>query len=153
MGSVISEFINFLITLMILVAVMIVTKAPFYFKIMPVALITITALILMIIGIGLMLSIFSVYYTDVQHLYGVITFMLMYASALFYPIEIIPEPYKSYMLLNPLFWLIDQFRQVISLGVVPDALYLLNSMLLGLIIFIMGVIIFKKYSDKVTMRF
>ena len=153
LGNVISEFINFLISLGILFAVMIATGAPFYFSVMPVAIITIISAILMVIGFGLILSILAIYYTDVEHLYGVITFMLMYACALFYPIEIVPEPYQSYMLLNPVYWLVDQFRQMMFMGVIPDTLNLVNSFLFSLIIFIIGIIVFKKYEQKISMRF
>jgi len=107
----------------------------------------------MIIGLGLMLSIICVYYTDVQHLWGVLSVMIMYSSALFYPMDIIPEPFHQYMILNPLYWIVDQFRSFIYVGAIPDVLNMVNSLLLSVIILIFGIIIFKKYEKKVSMRF
>lgn len=152
-GSIVSEFLNFIITLIILIFVMIVTNAPFYIETMIFSLIPIISLVMMITGIGLMLSVFSVYYTDVEHLWGVATLMGMYASAIFYPMDIIPEPYHQYMILNPIFWIIDQFRAFAINGVIPNGLYIINSLLLSAIILIMGIIIFKKLEKRVTMKF
>lgn len=153
LGSIISEFINFIITLIILLGVMIVTKAPFYFDTIPLSIIPIISLIMMICGIGLIVSILCVYYSDIQHLWDVIALLIMYASAVFYPMEIIPEPYHQYMILNPVFWIIDQFRHFMIWGSIPSTLNVINSIILSSIILIMGIIIFQTFKDKIAKRF
>lgn len=153
LGGIISEFITFLISVVILVGVMIVTNASFYFITMPFAIMPIICLIMMTIGVGLLLSIVCVYYTDIQHLWSVVTLMLMYASAIFYPMDIIPEPYHTYMVLNPFYWIIDQFRDLFVYGVFPDLLNVVNLFLLSLIILIFGIVVFKKYEKRVVMKF
>lgn len=152
LGGIISEFINFLITLVILIFVMIVTHAHFYFFTMPLSIIPIIFCMMMIVGLGYLLSILCVYYTDIQHLWGVITMMLMYASAIFYPMDIIPDPYHKYLLLNPLYWIISQFRDLIMYGTFPDALNLINTCLFSIIVLIFGIIIYKKYGKNITMK-
>ena len=151
-GGVISEFINFIITLIIFVGVMIVTKAPFYSTSM-FAIIPIVSLIFMITGTGLILAVLCVHFSDIQHLWSVVTLMLMYASATFYPMDIIPEPYHQYMILNPVFWVIDQFRHLVIWGTIPNLLNMINLVLLSAIIFVLGVIVFKKYEKKLTLKF
>lgn len=153
LGSVISEFLNFFITLMLLVCVMFVTHAPFYWSIMPILIIPIMSILIMVTGLGLILSIACVYYADIQHLWGVVSMMLMYASAIFFPMDIVPEPYHSYLILNPLFWVIDQVRCLVYYGTIPQIVYMSNLLLLSLIILVLGVIIFKKYEKKVAMKF
>lgn len=152
LGSIISEFLTFLIYLILLVIVMIVTHAQFYLTI-PLAIIPIISIVLMTTGVGFLLSIGSVYYSDIQHLWSVVSIILMYASALFYPMNIIPEPYHQYMILNPLFWIIDQFRSFIYVGEIPSLVYITNSLLLSTIILVLGIIVFKKYEKRITMRF
>ena len=132
---------------------MIVINAPFYIPLMFLSVIPVISLVIMITGLSLILSIVSVYYTDIQHLWGVVTLMLMYACAIFYPVTIVPEPYYSYMILNPLFWFIDQFRCFIYQGTIPSVLNIVNSYLLSLIVLVIGIIIFKKFEDKVIMKF
>lgn len=152
LGAIISEFLTFLIYLILLVLALIVTKSPFYF-IMPLSIVPVVSIIIMATGLGFLLSILCVYYTDVQHLWGVLSIMIMYGSAIFYPMDIVPEPFHKYMILNPLFWIIDQFRSFIYSGTMPPVLYMVNSLLISLIILVFGIIIFKKYEKIVSMRF
>ena len=151
LGGIASEFINFIITLIILVAVMIVTNATFYFTSI-FSIISILCLIMMIIGIGLILSIAYVYFSDIKHLYDIITLLLMYASAIFYPMEIIPLTFRKYMVLNPFYWIIDQFRQFVIFGNIPTTLSIINTFLISLIILVLGILIFKKYDKKVALK-
>ena len=78
--------------------------------------------------------------------------IIMYASAIFYPIDIIPEEFRQYIILNPVLWIIDQFRDFLTLGVIPNTLNIFNSLILSLIILVLGIIIFKKYEQKATMK-
>lgn len=151
LGSIISEFLNYIIMLILLVVIMIITHVPFHLTII-LSVIPIISLLIMITGLSFMLSIVCVYYSDIQHLWSVITLMLMYASALFYPIEIIPEPFRQYMLLNPLLWIIEQLRCFILYGQFPPIGNMVNSILLSIIILVFGLIIFKKYENKVAMN-
>ena len=153
LGGILSEFLNFLIMLILLVVIMFITHAPFYFPIIFCSIIPIISIFIMIVGLGLILSIACVYYTDIRHLWTIISMMLLYASAVFYPMNIIPEPFRGYMMLNPLYWIIDQFRCFVYKGVLPNGINLINSLLLSLIILICGIIIFKKYEDKVVTKF
>lgn len=152
LGGIISEFFNFIITIVILILVMIVTHAHFYFFTMPLSIIPIIFCLMIITGLGFLLSIICVYYTDIQHLWGVITLMLMYASAIFYPMDIIPNPYQKYLLLNPMYWIISQFRELIMYGTFPEALNLINTFLFSMIILIFGIIIYKKYGKNITRK-
>lgn len=152
LGGIISEFLNFVITIVILLLVMIVTHAHFYFFTMPLSIIPIIFCLMIIIGLGFLLSIMCVYYTDIQHLWGVIVLMLMYASAIFYPMDIIPDPYHKYLLLNPMYWIISQFRDLVMYGTFPDTLNLINTFLISMIILVFGIIIYKKYGKNITMK-
>lgn len=153
LATIISEFLNFIIAILLLVGVMLVTNANFYFNLIPFAIIPVISTTMMILGFGLMLSIISVYYTDIKHLWGVVVMMLFYASAIFYPMDIIPEPYHHYLVLNPIFWVVDQFRSFVYYGTFPTLISMVNSLLLSAIILIIGIIIFKKYENKVLMKF
>lgn len=153
LGGILSEFLNYLIMLVLLVVIMFITHSPFYFPILFGAIIPIISVFIMIVGLGLMLSIACVYYTDIQHLWTVISMMLLYSSAIFYPMDIVPEPFRGYMMLNPLYWVIDHFRCFVYQGIAPSVIGLINSLLISLIILICGIIVFKKYEDKIVTKF
>lgn len=151
-GCVLSEFLNFIISLIILLGVMVYTNTQFY-PLMVLSFIPVVSIMIMTTGIGMIFSILCVYYTDMEHLWSVATLALMYSSAIFYPMTIIPEPYFSYMLLNPFYWAIDQFRDLIYLGIMPNTLNLINLILFSIIVLLFGIIIFKKFESKITKNF
>lgn len=150
LGCIFSEFLNFLITLIILAGVMVVTNTSIT-MFLPLCILPIIALVMISTGIGLILSILTVYYADVQHLWSVIIMMLMYSTAIFYPMDIIPSPYYDYMILNPLFWIIDQFRNFLYMGISPNFISIINLFLISMIILIFGIVIYKKYESRVVM--
>ena len=151
LGSIISELLNFIIMLILLVVIMAITHSTFYVTII-LFFIPIISLFIMITGLGLVLSIVCVYYTDIQHLWSVLSMFLMYASGIFYPMSIIPNPYKQYLLLNPIYWVINQFRCLVYHGIIPQIDYMINLFLLSLIILVFGIIIFKKFENKITTK-
>ena len=153
LGAILSEFLNYLIMLILLIVVMIVTHSSFHLPILFFSLIPVFLLFLMITGLGLILSVVCVYYTDVLHLWSVVSMFLMYASAIFYPMEIIPQPYRQVLMLNPIYCFIDQFRCFVYQGVFPQSISVIYSLLLSLIVLLLGIIVFKKYEDKVAMKF
>lgn len=150
-GGVCSEFINFLISLIILVAVMYLTGLALN-PIDILIIIPIVILFVMIMGVGLILSIVCTYFRDIEYLYNIFTMLLMYACAIFYPMEIIPEPLRSYAELNPLYMVIDQFRDIVMYNVVPNIMSIINSALFAAIVFVLGIIIFKKYQKRITLE-
>lgn len=74
-GIVCSEFINFLISLVVLVAVMIFTGAPFHFALIysPIPLFF---LLVLTMGVGLILATATTFFTDIKYLYGVLVMLL-----------------------------------------------------------------------------
>ena len=153
LASVITEFLNYLISLILVVGVMIATHAPFYFNTIPYMIIPVISLIMMTTGFSLILSILAVYYSDIIHLWGVVSLLILYTSAIFYPMDIISEPFRSYAILSPVFWIIDQVRDYVYLGTMHSVSNTINSMLLSIIILIFGIIVFQAYRDRVSKRF
>ena len=153
LASVITEFLNYLISLILVVGVMIATHAPFYFNTIPYMIIPVISLIMMTTGFSLVVSILAVYYSDIIHLWGVVSLLILYTSAIFYPMDILAEPYRSYAILSPVFWIIDQVRDYVYLGTMHSMSNTINSMLLSIIILLFGIIVFRAYRDRVSKRF
>ena len=71
----------------------------------------------MIIGVGLILAVLNTYFSDVGYIYSIFTLLLMYASALFYPMDIVPADIQVIFTLNPLYIVITCFRDTIIYGI------------------------------------
>jgi ABC-type polysaccharide/polyol phosphate export permease len=140
-------FLISLISLLDLVLVMLVTGASFsiYILYAPVYLVL---LYIFVVGCGLILSTLNVFFRDMQHLYGVLIMMLMYLSALFYPVEIIPAAYQKLFFLNPIFHYIVGFRHATYYATAPDIGNLLYCSGAALIAIVVGMIVFEKNQDK-----
>ncbi|MEE3490725.1 MAG: ABC transporter permease [Methanobrevibacter sp.] len=145
------EFINFLISFVILFGVMLITGASFHitsiFAILPIGL-----LIIMIFGIGLILAVCNTYFSDIGHLYNVFALILMYASALFYPIEIVPARVQIIFSLNPLYSAITCFREAVVYGVIPDLWTLAYLAVFAFAVFGIGILLFSLYEKKLALE-
>ena len=151
LGNVCSEFLNFLMSMIVMIAIMIATQAPFYFMSI-FAVIPIATLFILITGVGLILAIVCTKFTDIEYLYKIFTSLLTYACAIFYPISIVPQPVRGYMELNPIYGIIAQFREFVMFGRFPSKKIMLTSFVFSLIIFVIGVIIFKRNQEKITLE-
>ena len=72
-----------------------------------------------------LLSALGVYLRDLPQLTGVAVNILMFLSAVFYPIAALPVRWQPLLTINPLVQVIEQTRQVLVRGELPDKLYLL----------------------------
>lgn len=144
------EFVNFLISFVILFGVMIITGAQFHLTILLV-IFPIISLLMLIFGIGLILAVLNTYFTDVGYLYNVFTLILMYASALFYPMEIVPARVQMIFTLNPIYSAVSCFRECIIYGVPPTLSTLLYLTVFGATVFLIGIVLFNIYEKKLTL--
>ena len=150
-GTISYEFINFIISLIILFGVMILTGAQFHFSII-FAIIPLILLILMIIGVGLILAVLNTYFSDINHMYSIFALLLMYSSALFYPMEIVPANIQMIFTLNPLYIVISCFRDCIMYGLFPEISSLLYLSIFSVMIFTVGFLIFAIQEKKLTLQ-
>ena len=147
LGITFSNLVTFLLSLIILVAVMIVTKAPFTPYILLAAVPTVL-LVMFTIGVGLILATVTVFFRDIEHLYGVFITLLLYGSAIFYPVEIIPPQYQIILFLNPVFIYINMFRDAFLRATWFDPLQLLYGTVVAIVALIIGIVVFYKNQDK-----
>ncbi|WP_416212989.1 ABC transporter permease [Pantoea eucrina] len=91
-------------------------------------------LIIVSIGLSWFLSSLGVFIRDVGQTIAIITMILMFLSPIFYPVSALPEKFQHVIMLNPLTFIIEQSRNVIIWGKMPDftglALYSLAALCL-----------------------
>ena len=92
-------------------------------------------LLLFIMGLTWGLASLGVYLRDISQFIGMVTMVLMFLSPIFYPASALPEQYRHLLLLNPLTPAIEQARDVLFWGKVPDmtilSVYLLGAALVA----------------------
>lgn len=145
------EFINFLISLVILLGVMIVTGQEFHLM-MFASVIPVVFVVIMIVGVSLILTVLNTYFSDVGHFYSIFTIILMYASALFYPMEIVPADVQIIFTLNPLYTAISCFRDTMMYNMFPEISSLLYLAVFSIMLFGVGFLLFRIHEKKLILR-
>lgn len=101
-------------------------------------------LVLASLGISWFLSALGVYMRDIGQLTGVFTTVLMFVSAVFYPVSALPEEYQVWLKFNPLLLIIAESRKVLIFGDLPDWTLLIILTLVGFIMAFSGFWFFQK---------
>lgn len=96
------------------------------------------------LGTAWFLAALGVYVRDIGQVTTVFTTVLMFVSAVFYPVSALPEAYQAWLRLNPLVLIITESRKVLIFGSLPDWSWLGIALLMGLAIAFAGFWWFQK---------
>lgn len=77
-------------------------------------------LVILSMGLSWMLASLGVFLRDVGQTVGIITTVLMFLSPVFYPVTAVPVRFRSYIMANPLTFIIEQARSVLIWGDSPS---------------------------------
>ena len=76
--------------------------------------------LLLSLGIGYVVAATSVYLRDIPHLTGIVTQILFFMTPIFYRVDMVPERMRLILLCNPLTPMVDQARDVLLFGNLPN---------------------------------
>ncbi|WP_443091310.1 ABC transporter permease [Basfia succiniciproducens] len=138
-----SSLVNLIFSLSALILVMLFTQATFSWNLLffPVIILQV---FMFALGISLFLAAATVFFRDIQYLWTVVISMWTYLTPIFYPVSIIPEQYQTIYKLNPMYWYIEQFRDIVLYAKFPSA----NAILIGFSISILAVCLGAFYFNK-----
>ena len=94
-------------------------------------------------GLGILLSSLSIRFRDVRFAMQFVIRMLMYSAPIVYSASSVPEEYRIFYSLNPLVGIIEGFRACL-LGTPIQWLYIWPGAIVTIIVFIAGVLYFKR---------
>jgi lipopolysaccharide transport system permease protein len=77
-------------------------------------------LVILTTGLAWMLTSLGVFLRDVGQTIGIITTVMMFLSPVFYPVTSLPEPFRPWLMANPLTFIIEQVREVLIWGHLPN---------------------------------
>lgn len=139
-GSVL--FHNLISLLVLLIAQFVFTQIlPWTVIVFPLVLLP---LVLFCLGLGWFLASLGVYVRDIGQVTSAFTTILMFLSAVFYPITALPEIYQPWLKLNPLAYIINESRNVLIYGKLPAWDMLGIIFLFGLFVALAGFWWFQK---------
>ncbi len=152
-SSISLALINFLINLFIIgvvsviVGVHINATSALYF------LFVCMTLLLLVTSVSFFTSIMLVHLRDLTHVTELGMQLLFYASAVFFPIEIVPEKWRPIIQINPLAALIEAGRGAIVYGEILRFKYVLVLFIISVVLLFVGRSYFNKQVKRITEYF
>lgn len=151
MSRVFSAAINFFYTFIAFVLLLI----PFRIKpslTMLLAPVIFICVVLFCLGIGYILSCLYGFFGDVKYLYSVFLTMLMYLSAIFYPVGYLGDVVRTIIENNPVYNFISCFRKVMIYGQLPNQAEFIRLFGWAIGGYFVGLFLFKRLENKLMMQ-
>ena len=152
---VLSSLVNFLLGIVVLFGLIMVFHVGLTGSVLALP-IVIVAQVLFTLGMVFFLSTANVFYRDTRHIMQVVMQAWFFLTPIFYPIDVIPESATVLGIavnlqlwvrrLNPMASLIASYRDILYNGVVPGLDFLLRTIVTCFVVFIVGYLIFCRYS-------
>lgn len=102
-------------------------------------------------GVGLILSVLAVYFKDIEYIWQVVTRLVFYMVPIIYPLSKITTPWILVVIeANPLYPMIELFRQCVIFGTPMDPVFLIRSIVIAVITLIAGILFFNWKSDDLV---
>lgn len=100
------------------------------------------------VGIGLILSALYVFFRDIDYLWRVLLQLLMYGSAIFYPIDTFSPKMQIVFACNPIYRHIAFFREIVLENTVPSAETHLVLVGIAVVTLMVGMFMYKRYNTR-----
>lgn len=111
------------------------------------------AMFLGMYGISFFTSIWMVHVRDLAHISELLLQLLFYASAVFYPVAMIPERYRFIVEYNPVAVYIQSVRNALIYADITHLKFVLGSLIISVLLVLLGRIYFKKNILKIAEYF
>lgn len=156
LNSVISDFVNFFLACVSLGAV------GFFFGVLNLSISMILLplffilFFVFVLGVGLILSIFTVFFRDVQHMLPILIQALFYLTPILYNPDMLPDFLRPIQTYNPIYVFVRIFRSIVSgFSIVPSedlaGLFLIATGL-SMITLFLGFLLLKTFDNRIVFR-
>lgn len=150
-STVISQLVNMLLSLVVVFAVLIAARKPLSMKALLVLPIIIFVETILALGIVFLVSAISVFFQDLMQILGILMMLWQFLTPVMYEVQDIPEHMRIYFSLNPMTPIIEAYRDVLYYGKVPQLSNMMNGLVLGVALLLIGWIVFgcleKRFSE------
>lgn len=143
-SNVLTNLITLAITYVVLAVLMVVSGVGLTWNVLYVPVI-IAILTVFLTGLAFLLSAVTVYYRDVSNAVGVVMGCLVFAIPVIYTVsQIQSDAVELIWHINPLFYFVESIHDSFYYGVAPDAAYMAICLLCAVVMFVVGLYVFKR---------
>jgi ABC-type polysaccharide/polyol phosphate export permease len=151
-ASVLANFVNFAISLVVFLVVIVIARLPLgpSLMLLPVILLAQLAFTL---GLSLFVATITVYFRDLEHLIGLALTALFYLSPVLYPLNPAALPHGAarfipWLNLNPMSWFLESYHSVLYYGTWPDPGRFALSILSAVAALLGGYLVFARMRTR-----
>lgn len=143
-STVISRFINLLITMIIMFAIILISGVGIKVSVLVYLPIVMLVEIIMALGFTLLLSAIDVYFRDVEYMTGVVMMAWVWVTPIMYSFSSLSGTLASFVAKNPMTPVICAYQSILYYHVAPDMVALGKSALFSLVVLGIGAFVFRK---------
>jgi ABC-2 type transport system permease protein len=100
------------------------------------------------LGVAFITSAITVYFRDMEQILGILGMAWMYLTPIMYSVDMVPEEFHGVFLVNPMAPIILAYRSILYSGQAPEITVLLQGLLLGFIVLVLGFALFFKLKKR-----
>lgn len=137
-------FVNMLLSFVVVLGVLFVTG--YGFNIVALCYLPFIMIVeyLLALGMALLFSALTVYLRDLGYAMGIITMAWQFLTPVMYSSDLVPERYLSLWRLNPVTPVIEAYRAILYYKEIPQIGTLVPAVMIGVVVLILGEIVFRK---------
>ena len=146
-AAVLSNIINLLLSLIPLALVVLIMGHPFYLTwvLLP---FYIVSLAIFTLGCSLFFATANVYYRDVSHIVQILINIWFYVTPIIYKIDVFPPRFQWLFRLNPIIYVINDFRLSVYWGMLPTTMSIMASFICAFGAFYIGYSVFRRHQSE-----
>jgi ABC-2 type transport system permease protein len=146
-ATVVSNIINFLLSLIPLALLVVVLRFPLHWTwiYLPVPML---GLFLFTLGMSFFFAAVNVFFRDMSHIVQIILSAWFYFSPIIYSLDFLPAQDRWLFRVNPMLYVLNGFRLSIYYGLLPSPQSVALSLLCGVVTLAVGYGFFRRYQDS-----
>jgi lipopolysaccharide transport system permease protein len=122
--NVVTNLIHFILALPILLFFLVISGSTLEPTILGLPILILVQFILTL-SLAYLVATLNVIFRDIEHIIGVVLYLLYFLTPIFYDARIIPEQYRPFYRINPMVHLVEAYRDLLLSGVQPNWFVLL----------------------------
>jgi len=147
LATVIAQLVNFMFSLPVLIGLVYLYGSSLTLEWLIGIPILIVIQFAVVYGLVLMISVANAYFRDLEYLVNVLINLLFWMTPIVYPLEAVPESSRMILVLNPVTYLIQAWRDLFFNNTL-NWNYISISLVTAVIVLIAGLLVFKKFDKR-----
>ncbi len=145
---ILAAFVNMLLTFIVIFGVLLIDGWGINWGIIWYLPVIMLVELLLAMGIGLLVSALTVYFRDLEHIFGIFMMAWMYMTPIMYTLEMVPEELRRIIKLNPMTPVIQAYQDVLYYKQEPQLETLVQAFTLGIVFLLVGNFVFNKLEPN-----